>query len=92
MPLDFAWDTFWKCLTTFLYPPKDFGLRDNSETSWQSFNGIQPNLGWDKIWKYIRIISIGCQWVLPKTHFGKALQHFWYIAIEIWLGDSLIKF
>ena len=46
------------------------------------------NLGWDKNWKRLRIVSKGCHWISPKTNFGNALQHFWYHANEFGLGDN----
>ena len=79
----------WKCLTTFLVPCKRVWARRQFENGLERFfNKFQLNLGWEKVGKCLRKISIGCHWVLPKTNFGIALQTFWYHANEFGLGDN----
>ena len=79
---------FVNALQHFWYHANEFGLGENSKTTWNNFNRIQSIFGWDTIWKGLRTISIECHWFLPMTQFGNALQHFWYHANEFGLGDN----
>ena len=70
MRLNFAWNTFWKCLTTFLVPYKIIWAERQFENVLEiNFIRFQLNSGWDKILKCLRIISIVCHWISPKTPF-----------------------
>ena len=66
----------------------EFRLGHNLKVSWYTFNRIQLNFGWDTIWKCLRIISKVSFWISIKTHFGNAIQQFWYDEIEFGLRDN----
>ena len=91
--LNFAWDTFWKCLTNFLLPCKGIWARRQFENVLEKFIRFQLNLGWDKIGKCLRKTSKGCHWILPQTHFGNALQPLWFLVPckWAWAGTQIEK-
>ena len=76
---------FGNALHIFWYHANEFGLGDNSKTSQKDFNRFQPNFGWETIWNCLRKTSKGCHWILPETHFGNALQPFWFLVPCKWV-------
>ena len=86
--LNFGSDTFWKHVRVILVGFNGISVINRLKIAWKIFNKIQLNLSWDATWKRLRIISVGCHWVSPRTHFGNALQQFWYDASRYGLGDT----